>query len=177
MGKLIFSNENNESKIVNFDDNYRFVWDFTGNNDLDFINSKYETKEFENLYNELRTIDLFKYPNFNFEINGKKFPYTAKVKEILYRIVGYNGGGVDFEIRELLTFKFLPQNNYDIGDDDIVYCNKDCQYYKTRFCTKYNSYLRELNKKSTVCKMCFLEIATPIYRTLRNMHYNQVFPK
>ena len=174
MGKFIFSNKNKEQIIVEFDDKYKFVWDFTGRTDLDFINSEYKNKKFEELYNKLRTIDLLEYQDFTLELNGEFF--SEKIKDILYRLVGYNGGGVDYEIRELLTFKFLPKNAYEI-DKGIFFCKKECIFYQPFFCKKYNTYLREIDGKNTVCKMCFLELNSPIGKTLRAMHYNQVFPK
>ena len=179
MIKLIFHNENYSLKEeVSFPDGYDYVLDLSGEKDLDFINHNISKIAFKDISNKINQIDISSLNLLDIEFSNTVFDNIGKVKACVHRIIGYSYGGEKYEEREVLSIKFIPDNNYII-EDYIVYCNNNCQYINLEkgFCKKYNKKLINKNNKCLVCKLCYLSVSDLIIRQLKEEEYNSISSK
>lgn len=168
MIKLIFSEDLDFNNVITIDNipNCDYCFDLKPGTDVEFINHNIKNLIFEKFYEEASIIDFTIYKFFKIEINNLQMLPIRQIKSCNYRIIGYSYGDIQYEEREVLSFKFIPDNKFKIIDE-IVYCDNLCPHYNNNYCNKYKT---EINK-GKICRMCYLSINIPLQNQLKLESY------
>lgn len=146
--------------------------DFAFDKNISFINHDVHNLIFTEAFQLLSSIDYTVFTKLIIKINNKEYYTQDNIQDCVCRIIGYSYGGEKYEIREVLTFKFIVSNKYII-QDELIYCDNKCPFYdnKIGYCKRYRENLLLINNKHFITKMCYLQIEVPLLRNLKITQY------
>lgn len=81
-----------------------------------------------------------------------------------------------YELQENLSIRFVEDNNYFFDEQlNLIFCNKNCNYFSNKKCIKYNEQLLSKDNNYLVCKKCFIESDLKIkYTTFEQIYENML---